>query len=120
MQTIARDTALGDITNRHQLNPDAKPFVPLRFNKLQPCFPAAAQAAVKALMPLHLNDWVLPAYSRSAISASAYRKLAVSEEAHVRMEPRCCVCAQRAASVEGLREQNGSEDAPSPAETVAG
>ena len=55
MQTIAGDTALGDITNRHQLNPDAKPFVPLRLNRLQPCFPAAAQAVVKVLMPLHLN-----------------------------------------------------------------
>lgn len=120
MQTIAGDTALGDITNRHQLNPDAKPFVPLRLNRLQPCFPAAAQAVVKVLMPLHLNTWLLPAYSRSAISASAFMKLAVSEEAHVRNEAKCHVCAQRAASVEGLREQDGSEDAPPPAETIAG
>ncbi len=80
MQTIAGETALGDITNRRQLNPDAKPFVPVRLDSLQPCFPAAAQAVVKVLVPLHLNKWPLPAYLCSAIYASAGLKHAVSEE----------------------------------------
>jgi hypothetical protein len=41
-------------------------------------------------------------------------------KANARSRLKFRVCAQKAASLEGLREQNGSEDAPPQAETAAG